>query len=229
MKRCLAILSLLCIAPGFRDVAFVASLNTTAEAGGEDHGNLTLTIATDADDGTMGDTGAWTFYSAGEGADGDGYFGSNAGKNYWLFARFVLSSAIPNGVTVTNAILSMQGVAEFSWADGSDDLTVQATDSANAAAPTLISQRPSGDGGSTTLTSTSIAWNNVTWAEAGNNNSPQLATLIQELVTDNGGLASSAGIVLWVAGDETGQNGSQPAAELREHVSNNVMQLVIQW
>lgn len=116
------------------------------------------------------------------------------------FYRFVLPSAIPNGSTISSATMVFQGTDQFQWDQGVDDLTIRATDSGNAAAPTVAGERLTIDGGSTVPTTAVVTWSNITWNTAGDNTSADIASVIQELVTDNSGLASGAGIVLWVRG-----------------------------
>ena len=103
-----------------------------------------------------------------------------------------------------------------------------ATASANASAPTTASERPTSFGGSTATTDTTIAWNNVTWNTSGWNTSSNLKSLIQELVDDNGGLASGAGIVLWVK-TSTQLGGNYICTELNEHSGSNPAKLTIEY
>jgi hypothetical protein len=182
-----------------------------------------VSIAADADDGEIWSTFIW---STGEDDNGVGkiYY---SGANYvWCYYRFVLPSAIPSGATITSATMDLWGEGSSSWSNGSDDLKIRCSDSANASAPASAGARPSLDGGSQATTTATVDWLNVTWTLNDWNTTPSLVSMIQELVDDNGGLASGAGIVLWVAGDSNHEVHTQ----LREFVGeDNVAKLTISY
>ena len=157
-----------------------------------------ISVAADADDGLIIST--TSFLSSGSLADGLGDIGSG---DHAGFFRFVLPSSIPSGATIISATLELTGLGTVSWVNGTDDLTVSATASANASAPTTAAATSADFGGSTAVTTAHALWDNVTWNTSGTNTFTGLAPVIQELVTTYGGLSSSAGIVLWVAGHNT--------------------------
>lgn len=228
MKRLIPLLVLAFILPAL----FAATVITvrgpvgTPSAGGGGGGTIgPISVAANGDDGII--IAGSGFYSAGEGADGNGYIGNGEGNDNIGFFRFILPSAIPSGATITSATIELQGTDQFAWVDGTDDLIIRATDSGNAAAPTTLGQRPSYLGGSTSTTTATVTWSNVTWATSGANTSPSFATVIQELVTDNGGLASSAGIVVWV--NHNVNQHHYVAAELIEHSGSTPAKLTITW
>lgn len=218
----LAVLCALCVSAFSASVPppLVSSKKPTA-AGGSGGTIGPVSVAANADDGEI-----WTtfFWSDGEDVDGAGKMYFAGANEVWCFYRFVLPSGITSGATITSATLEINGINKVSWTDGTDDLVVTATDSGNASAPTTGGQRPSSDGGSTATTTAEVAWNNVTWSTSGFN-SVSVATIIQELVNDNGGLSSSAGIVFWVAGTDN----SEAHGELLEHSGTSPARLTIVW
>lgn len=185
-----------------------------------------ISIAADADDGDINETPELA--SNGDNGDGHGWFGSVSTSTAWVYLRFILPSGISSGATITSATLTVFGRDQFSWVNGTDDIQIRATDSANASAPTTGTHRPSAiSGGSTSTTTAVAAWNNVTWNTSGTNTSSDISSVIQELVTDNGGLSSSAGIVLWI---NTTATSHYAALELNERAgSANVATLTITW
>lgn len=225
MKRFLALVTLLSFLPfAFGFVWIQPSRFVVAGGGGGTIGPIS--VAANGDDGIIiAPTSG--FYSAGEGADGNGYIGNGEGNDNLAFFRFILPSAIPSGATITSATIQLQGTDQFAWVNGTDDLIIRATDSGNAAAPTTLGQRPSYLGGSTSTTTATVTWSNVTWATSGANTSPSFATVIQELVTDNGGLASSAAIVVWV--NHNVNQHHYVAVELIEHSGSTPAKLTITW
>jgi hypothetical protein len=206
-----------------QDIAWLATATKPIASTGGSGTIGPISIAADGDDGEV-----WSsfFWDDGENNDGVGVI-SFGGANYvWGFFRFVLPSAIPSGSTITDSRLELWGESSVGWINGASDLRVYCNDSANAAAPTAGGDRPSLDGGSTSTTTASVNWNDVTWTLNAWNESPSLATMIQELVTDNGGLSSGAGIVLWVACTTT----AQALTQLREFVGeDNVARLTITY
>ncbi len=189
-----------------------------------------ISVAADADDAEIYHNGSgWFFSSSGNSSDGLGWSGDGFTDTYSqiVFFRFVLPSAIPFGATINSATIDLRGRSSFSW-DATDDLQITATDSASAGAPTTAGERMVAAGGSTAVTTAVASWNNITWSTAGYNTSASIASVIQELVNDNNGLASGAGIVIWV--NETNQISSYVAAELNEYAgSAEVAKLTINY
>lgn len=195
-RRFKAIVLLLTLAVAHAQVVIPGAIMRSIATSGGGGTIGPISVANDAGDGEIFDT---FFWSDGENNDGIGHVAFFGGLGIWNFFRFVLPSSIANGATITSATIELWGEGNSGWVNGESDLVVVATDSANASAPTTAGQRPTSDGGSTTLTTASVAWNNVTWTTDAWN-STTVTTLIQELVNDNSGLASGAGIVLWVRG-----------------------------
>jgi hypothetical protein len=156
-------------------------------------GSFLISVAAEVDDGEI-----WNdnFYPTGDASDNLGW----AGLDQYVFRRFILPQAIPAGATITDARLYNYAANMFGWVDGDTDLYVLATSSSNAAAPTLASDRPVEDGGDT-ITTAPTTWLDVTWTRWTYITSSDLSPVIQRLVTDFGGLASGAGVVLWTRGD----------------------------
>jgi hypothetical protein len=158
-----------------------------------------ISVAAAADDGVVYGNSR---DSAGWGSDGAGNFGEYGSDPSYVYVRFVLPSAIPPGATITAATVTLYGTSPRveTWTDGTDDAVIEVQNSANASAPSAGSERPTTGGGSGSVLSP-IAWTDLTWTNGGTNTSPSLVTPIQSLVTTNGGLASSAGIVIWLSGN----------------------------
>lgn len=186
-----------------------------------------ISIAANGNDGTYRYTaGAWTLESAGEGGAGVGYFGSASSLPYFLFLRFQLPSAIAGGTTIDAATIALEGLDSWDWVNGTDDLTIYATQSADAPAPA------DGDdylnvefGGTTPAAATSVVWSNITWNTSGTNTTPDIKSIIQELVNDYSGLAQNAHICVWFTGGTNGDH--QVAAALLEHATGAPAALTI--
>lgn len=188
-----------------------------------------IDVAANGDDGQI-KSSPEEFHDDGENDDGVGWFGDVGSTRQFVFLRFVLPSGIPSGATISSATLEAYGRDQFNWDNGVDDIDIFATDSANASAPTTAGQRPNdGSGGSTAVTTAVASWDNVTWNTAGYNTSSSIASVIQELVDDNAGLASGAGIVLWLRIDQSNPGSHYAALELLEHAGINPSRLTITW
>lgn len=136
--------------------------------------------------------------------------GRTNNNRVWMGMRFALGAAIPSGATINSATLSVHTYAPTTWG-ANDYLRIYATQSADAPQVTAASARPDLDSGSTELAAANVRWPaSGGWApgEESWSDSPSIASIIQELVDDYGGLASGAHIVLWIAHGDGGGSGS---------------------
>jgi hypothetical protein len=224
MTRLFLILLLCCSANAATLVATNFNAQTVRIGPAAGGGNIVVSVAANNDDGQMLSS-AW--YNNGESSDGITWAGYVSSEEQYFVFNFVLSAAIPAGTTVTNATVRVYGRDAYLWSNGTDDLVVKATDAASAPVVANVSERPvECDGGSTATTTTTVAWNNVTWDTAGWNTSPNISTVINELVSDNSGLANGARICLWING---GPVEHYVGGELYEHAGSNPAELTIQW
>lgn len=195
-----------------------------------------ISIAADTDDGEIGWTGGgWLFYQSGE-TGNVAYIGDYDNDDVWAFFRFILPSAVPAGATFDTAQckLELYGKDAWNWVDGTSDLIVYATDGNNPAAPTGTANRPSGNGGDTTLTTSFAQVDNVTWSTAGYNSligagANTIAAILDELHTSYT-LDSGDAIVIWVKGNNAyagAATGRQVGVEDYSHADSNPAKLTI--
>lgn len=156
----------------------------------------TLTIASDQDDGEI--LGASDpLYPDGESADDRDYMGYWGGAPTWAFVRYALPASLPSGAHVLDARLHLTGTGVAGLVPVEDALALVGEDSPDA--PMLVSSTAVPGRG---LPGTMAV---VRWAAIGNwaigeNVSPDLSPILQELVDRHGGLASGAHVVLWLDG-----------------------------
>jgi hypothetical protein len=157
--------------------------------------DLVLVVTSDADDGEIEPGG---FHPMGE-AFTD-YAGAVTTGPSRVFFRFALTRDIPAGATISEAHLELWGT-ELYGAGGACVSTyrlgIVADDVADAAAVTSADQWPGGPTGASS-TAASVSWSFVdTWRVGERNASPDLSTILDELVSEHGGLASGAHVQLW--------------------------------
>jgi hypothetical protein len=190
--------------------SFSSQAVTNNSTQSEPHDTLgPISIASNGDDGQISYEGSpsptWQFFTGGSDSDGIGAVGATSGNNpCYGFFRFQVPSTIPTGATFTSStVLELYCIGIDGWVNGSDDLTIVATKGDNADAPSTATTRPSASGGNITVTTSSVAWNNITWSTTAYNTSPSIASIIQEL-HDAYGLAAGDYVTIWVYGSVNG-------------------------
>jgi hypothetical protein len=162
-------------------------------------GQLSLTVTSNDDDGML-----WDPYFAPSG-DPDsnciwmGYWDS---KNEWGWFRFALPQALSAQAKITSVTLSLWGVDDDSAAGSA--LEIYLENSSDAAVVTGLGDAPFLPGGRP-VTSV-LRWpasGGLAWSLSQYNVTPNLAALLQGLVTSKGGLASGAHVQLWIRGAQT--------------------------
>ncbi|QQG47496.1 MAG: DUF2341 domain-containing protein [Candidatus Woesebacteria bacterium] len=157
----------------------------------------------------------------GEGSNQD-FTGFDGGGNNWAGWRFALSQAIPSNAFITSATVTVNSQGTWQW-DATDYMRLFVTDSSDAAAATVATDRPSISitaGGTTTVYPTSLSggvrWpasGGLTWPVSGTNTtSTNMSINIQYLVNNYSGLANGAHIVAWMAEPEA--NGANSSSEV---------------
>lgn len=168
-----------------------------------------IAIVDDLDDGSMypGDrTGGGAWLPSGESMAGLAYLGEFPdGLPYWGYFRFTLPSELPFGTTVVAASLTIRGEDLWQWDTTSQGLVILAEHEADAPQVDGLEHRP--DTGAVALTTASVRWppaGGLEWQVGGDNVSPDLAALIQEVIDDRGGLAAGGHVQLWIRAAELG-------------------------
>ena len=164
--------------------------------------SMTLSITNNLDDGETAQDSP-NFYDA----DGEGgeqvYIGRWSGGGalqMWSFLRFQLSKSIPDGATIKSAILRVRGDGTFNWDTSNYYLMVYGESSSNAPRVTDFEDTIDiGTNGNTSVSS-NVRWPNSGGLEwySGVNVSPNLASIIQDLVDNNNGLNQNDYIQLWL-------------------------------
>lgn len=156
-----------------------------------------LAVVSPEDDGEI-DYGA--FYPDGEPGLGLA-IGFWSGKPTWGYFRFQLGDGVPAGATVVGAELALWGRTPSGFT-AQHALAIQVEAALDPPPVTGVPERP--DDGGRTLLASSIRWpaaGGLTWTVGDWNRSPELASLLAELVALHGGLPAGARIQLWVRGE----------------------------
>jgi hypothetical protein len=184
-----------------------------------------ISIAAGADDGEFYQYGGWNWVNDST----TPYMGDSDDVNYWGYFTFTLPSAIPSGATIdAGTKIEIYGLDIYNWTTG-DALQIYVEQSSNAPAIDGVEDRPTGDGGGTTLGASSVRWpvsGDLTWTYPGWNER-EIISLIQELVDDYGGLASGAKIRIWVTKASGTDTDDQVGWESLENAGSNPAKLTI--
>jgi hypothetical protein len=161
-------------------------------------------IAADANDGQIGmSTGDWTLWDNGGDGDGIGYAGCQESHYMYDYFRFTLTAgASLIGATISDAYIDFRGVAIYQWTQGTYDALILASDSNNPAVP-AVGDRPSEEGGGTTVATATVAWNNITWdSTPGWNRSPSLEPIFSELLASGFCDGNGDTCLIWLRGSQ---------------------------
>ena len=227
MKRVSIFALILLLAATFAYGSGVIIKRRIAGGGTPADNTFTVAVADNTDDGTFQYGGSWAYSSRGQDNEDIGWVGG-ANSNYvWTFVRFTIPKAIPSTATVSSASVKFYGYGTWLWTQGTDDLFISATDADNPVAPTTAGERPSTNGGSTTLTTANAAWNNITWADNTWNASVDISTILQELVTSDYLSTIGDNVIIWVRGTTTTNH--SVGYYLKENAIAHPAELSITW
>jgi hypothetical protein len=226
MKRVSIFALILLLAATFAYGSGVIIKRRIAGGGTPADNTFTVAVADNTDDGTFQYGAVWVYSSLGQDNEAIGWAGG-ANSNYsWAFVRFTVPTAILSTATVSSATLRLYGYGNWLWTQGTDDLFISATDANNPAAPTTAGERPSTDGGSTTLTTENVAWSDVSWVNNWNA-SVDISTILQELVTSDYLSTAGDNVIIWVRGTTTTNHAV--GFYLKEHAIAHPAELSITW
>ena len=163
-----------------------------------------IPIAEDADDGSMWlNRGMGIWNPSGEQGN-QGFFGGYpADLPYYGYFRFELPVSIPAGATIDSATLSLTGWTTWMWDPSSDALAVEIENASDAEQVQGFERFP--PDGLTVLVEATTRWptdGGLDWASDGINVSPDLASLLQQVVDQHDGLAANAHVQFWLRMDE---------------------------
>lgn len=154
-----------------------------------------------------------------------GFIGDNTSGDYdyTTGCRFILSEAIPATATITNAYLTLKSAG---YVTAIPAMQIKGEDTATSA---RFTDKANFDG--RTRTTASVNWTPGAWVTGTDYNSPDLSSIVQELVTDNGGLAMGAGITMFVGTQAAGWGGSQALAYAYtyDNTPSFAPKLIIEW
>ncbi len=187
----------------------------------------TLSITDDADDGEVIVAGTErAVYIDGENGDQIDYAGQWSGAPTWAFVRYAVPGAIPPGARVLDARLRVSGLAAAGLVTTDDGLAITGERSADAPAITARDDVPGGLNGRVGTTAV-VRWPALgNWA-IGDDISPDLSPIVQELVDQPGGLASRAHVVLWLDAADYAQDGEVSFQDTTQTVAGPT--LTITW
>lgn len=164
---------------------------------------MVLVLASAVDDGEIcREYGPNPWLPNGEG--GELYMGHGNTDPTWGFHRFALSQAIPQGAVISQATLELYGVTTWNWSPG-EALEIRAEQAADAQVVTSEADEPFQPKGRT-VTLATVRWpasGGLAWTINGYNSSTNLASVLQDVVNTQGGLAQGAHVQLWVRGAQT--------------------------
>jgi len=168
-----------------------------------------LVLLAAGDDGELAhdNSGVPVWYAAGEEPwdDPDAiYLGHWFGGPTWGYFRFALPRALDQGGSARGR-LGLFGVWETEdWGKSENALLIHAELADDAATVSGVQDMPGTTNGRLLTTST-VRWppsGPLIWAQGATNSSPDLAPIIDEVVSKQGGLAQGAHLQLWVRGEQ---------------------------
>ncbi len=193
-----------------------------SSAAGDSSGSSTkvtvgpMFIEEDLDDGAMwpsvgGDVGMWL--PSGESRPGFGFLGEYPdGHAYYGYFRFHLPEAIPADAIISSANLEIRGWTVYQWNYDADALRIWLQDSADAPQVAGLDDYPAANG-SVELRGESARWpaqGGLEWdTSMALNATPDLATLVADLVAARGGFEMDDHVQLWIAADDLGLGGRE--------------------
>lgn len=146
--------------------------------------------------------------------------GDNGGTKTGSFMRF-LNVTIPQGATITSAVLSLTADL-LTGAIGNVDTKVRAVAADNAVAPTDTTTY-----NALVRTTASVNFDPTSWDLGTNYNSPDIATVVQEVISRAGWVSGNALTIMWEDRASATNSVAQPAAF--EHTSRQEPRLVITY
>lgn len=165
------------------------------------------------DDGELAhnDDGVAAWYPEGEDPESRGYpypealyLGHWIGGPTWSYFRFALPGALDPG-RIVRGRLGLFGVGETAgWSAGENALLVHGELADDAAVVSGVQDMPGTTNGRV-LTTSAVRWppsGPLIWTQGATNSSPDLAPIIDEVVSKQGGLAQGAHLQLWVRGEQ---------------------------
>lgn len=183
----------------------------------EDSPTMDINLVGNGNDGEI-DESADTYYIDGEGSEQlyMGQWNLGAGRlPTWGFFRFQLHKDIPSNATVKSVHFNVYGVGILNWNINSHYLNVYIQDVDNTTQPSGPDDFLGGSNGNIAGNSI-VRWpstGGLSWNVDGNNRSPNIAPLIQELVTKYDGLRANDYITVWISSPDFGSNSEVMAAD----------------
>jgi hypothetical protein len=171
-------------------------------------GSLDVDVSSNADD-------SWEDGGSMKNGDAKVELGEDGGADRWAGFRFQ-SITIPRGANITSAYLEIESDSDVSGSGSS--VTLYADDRSDP--PNFTSQ----DITSRTVTSASNTWTFSDWTNGNRYQSPDISSIIQELVDDNSGLSNDEIAILL---DATGS--AKREGKTYESGSSNAANLVVVW
>lgn len=190
---------------------------------------MILSISSNNQDGEATEDTTNNFFDI----DGEGgeqvFFGTwdtGGSKKMWLFLNFTLTKDIPSGSTVNSSYLTLGGDGQFNWDSNNyyAKIYIQDTDDANLA--TSFDDAPNEINGNLVLSpqrwpsSGGLFWQQI-------NTSPNISSLIQQLVDKYDGLSSGSKIQLWISTPSFGSASQLIYADFGH--ANHKADLSINW
>lgn len=155
-----------------------------------------------------------------------------ADYNNWGYYRFQLNQNIPNGATVSNAVIKLYGQDSASWSLSANALKVYLQNSGNSAQVSANNQCPS----CTTalpVVSQTINWitgSGLFWAANEWNLSPNMSLMFNNLINNQSGLTSGNYIQIWTTRSSVyGNNKIEVGSQDYSHEDFNQAQILIEW
>jgi hypothetical protein len=186
----------------------------------------TLSIAAPGDDGEV-DPGAW--YPEGEFGLRFLYAGAWYNDWTWVYLRFALDTEIPADATIQSAALAVFGAPPQGWGPGKH-LVIYAELDPDPLVVSGLLDRPTQTGGRA-LTAVSVLWppaGDLSWSAGAWNTTPDLAQLLQPLVSQFGTRSAGTHVQLWIRGDDNSSN-AEIALEDVTHAGDHPAALHVEW
>jgi len=155
-----------------------------------------------------------------------GNWGGSGENKMWLFLNFTLTKDIPSGSTINSSFLTLGGDGRYNWDTNNYYANVYIQDTDNATPPSEYDDAPNEANG--TLVLSPVRWpstGGLFWEQV--NTSPNISSLIQELVDKYEGLSAGSNIQIWVSTPSYGSAAQLIYADFGH--ANHKADLSINW
>jgi hypothetical protein len=161
---------------------------------------IQTSVSADDRDGETYESTVGFFNQDGEGGNQVffGNWGGSGQNKMWLYLNFTINKDIPSGSTIKGSRLTLGGDGVISWNANVDYANIYVQDSSDSVPVASFNDTPNESNGN--LVFSPLRWpavGGLTWEVV--NTSPDVSSLIQQLVDKYDGLSSGSRIQFWIS------------------------------